>query len=105
MGRCYEFGVEIHAGCEQAMVVTEKGGACECRDCGTLCRGRFGGCGAVISVPARVPPAAPAWALPGAGRQAAREDSRTTTRGSQLGDLPGPTPSAVPPARRSASPV
>ncbi|MGI8685799.1 MAG: hypothetical protein ACR2MO_12065 [Acidimicrobiales bacterium] len=67
MGRCYEFGVEIHAGCEHAMVVTAEGGACECNVCSTVCPGRFAGCAAVVAIPGRVPPSAPAWATPSAG--------------------------------------
>lgn len=66
MGRCYEFGAAIHAGCERAMIVTAEGGACECDVCGTLCPGRFSGCAEVVAIPRRVPPSAPAWSVPGA---------------------------------------
>lgn len=104
MGRCYEFGVEIQAGCEQAMVVTAAGGACECRDCSTTCPGRFAGCATVVANPGRVPPSAPSWAVPG-GDQSTRRDpshSRPVTR-SRAGDVPTPVPG--PPAARRPAPA
>lgn len=60
MGRCYEFGVVVGAGCEQPMVVTAEGGACACPDCGTVCRGRFDGCASVLARPGYSPLGAPA---------------------------------------------
>ncbi|MBK9181076.1 MAG: hypothetical protein IPM45_16225 [Acidimicrobiales bacterium] len=42
MGWCHEFGVEICAGCGEAMVPGV--GACSCATCGTVCTGRFRGC-------------------------------------------------------------
>ncbi|HEX7167982.1 MAG TPA: hypothetical protein VF230_13475 [Acidimicrobiales bacterium] len=63
MGRCYEFGVSIAAGCDHAMVVVEEGGACRCVSCATICRGRFAGCVRVLSTPGYVPVLAPRRAL------------------------------------------
>ncbi len=63
MGRCYEFGVVIGAGCDHAMVVPAGGGRCECRSCGAVCTGRFDGCAAIVSQPGYVPVVAPAWAV------------------------------------------
>lgn len=59
MGRCYEFGAEIHAGCEFAMVVAAEGGRCECAGCGAVCPGRFNGCPSVTSKPGYSPKGAP----------------------------------------------
>ncbi|HET9442734.1 MAG TPA: hypothetical protein VFO65_05385 [Acidimicrobiales bacterium] len=64
MGRCYEFHAEIQPGCEQAMVVSAEGGACECQGCGARCTGRYSGCSVILAVPGRVPSSAPVWALP-----------------------------------------
>ncbi|HET9443040.1 MAG TPA: hypothetical protein VFO65_06935 [Acidimicrobiales bacterium] len=95
MGRCYEFGAEIHAGCEQAMVVTDEGGACVCRSCGTRCPGRFSGCAGVIAVPGRVPPSAPARALAVVPPAVA---GRTAPAGARSAAAPG---GSVVPAGRS----
>lgn len=59
MGRCYEFGVVIHEGCEHTMVVSPEGGACLCGSCGASCTGRFRGCDAVLALPGHIPIAAP----------------------------------------------
>lgn len=59
MGRCYEFGVAVHEGCEQPMVVPAEGGKCVCATCGAVCHGKFRGCDAIISQPGYVPLAAP----------------------------------------------
>ncbi len=106
MGRCYEFGVEIHAGCEHAMVVTAEGGACECKVCSTVCPGRFAGCAAVVAIPGRVPPSAPAWATPGAG-----ESDRRSQPGPPRPHRPSAEQAAgravrqgAPPARRAPEP-
>jgi hypothetical protein len=64
MGRCYEFGVAVHEGCEQAMVVPPEGGKCVCPTCEVECLGKFEGCEAVISRPFYIPPSAPEWARP-----------------------------------------
>ena len=66
MGRCYEFGVSVHDGCEQAMVVAHEGGHCTCAACGAACPGRFKGCAIVVAQPGYVPLSAPVWARPGA---------------------------------------
>lgn len=107
MGRCYEFGVEIHAGCEQAMVVTAGGGACECRQCETVCPGRFGGCAAVVAVPGRVPASAPSWAVPGATESArpVRTAGRVKRSKGSHGDMVRAAGSAVPAARRAPPPA
>lgn len=109
MGRCYDFGVEIHSGCEQAMVVTAEGGACECRACATVCPGRFGACAAVVAVPGRLPPSAPSWALPPLdGRSAEARAASTATNGTTSADAeagPSASASAVPAARRAPPPV
>lgn len=103
MGRCYEFGVEIHAGCEQAMVVTAAGGACQCTACATTCPGRFAGCAAVVAIPGRVPPSAPQWSVP-QGDRVARQTFNggaptTRTRPEALSE------SGVPAARRAPPPA
>lgn len=59
MGRCYEFGPVIGAGCEHTMVVPSSGGRCECPNCGVICEGRFSGCAAVIAKPGYVHALAP----------------------------------------------
>jgi hypothetical protein len=59
MGRCYEFGVLIHEGCEHAMTVAPEGGHCVCAECGTTCPGRFSGCAQIVSQPGYVPLLAP----------------------------------------------
>lgn len=66
MGRCYEFGVSIHDGCEHAMVVAAEGGHCECQVCATSCPGRFSGCAQVVARPGYVPLLAPRLPLPSA---------------------------------------
>jgi hypothetical protein len=45
MGWCHEFGPQIAETCEHPM--TAHSDRCECTICGTVCRGRFAGCGAV----------------------------------------------------------
>src|SRR5579859_2614962 len=45
MGWCHEFGPQIAETCEHPM--TAHSDRCECTVCGTVCRGRFAGCGAV----------------------------------------------------------
>jgi hypothetical protein len=45
MGWCHEFGPQIAETCEHPM--TAHGDRCECTICGTVCTGRFAGCGAV----------------------------------------------------------
>ena len=45
MGWCHEFGPQIAETCEHPM--TAHADRCECTVCGTVCRGRFAGCGAV----------------------------------------------------------
>jgi len=42
MGRCHEFGLQIHDGCGHPMVAGEN--ACACSECGVVCGGRFAGC-------------------------------------------------------------
>jgi hypothetical protein len=42
MGWCPEFGRRIHASCEHPMVAGTQ--SCTCEVCGTVCRGKFGGC-------------------------------------------------------------
>jgi hypothetical protein len=64
MGKCYEFGVALNESCQHAMTVSPDSGHCGCQTCGTRCEGRFRGCDAVLSQPNRVPPSAPAWAVP-----------------------------------------
>ena len=55
MGRCYEFGVPVGDGCEHPMVVAADGSACVCSGCGTVCKGRFKGCAAILARPGYVP--------------------------------------------------
>jgi hypothetical protein len=45
MGWCHEFGPQIAETCEHPM--TAHSDRCECTVCGTVCTGRFAGCGAV----------------------------------------------------------
>lgn len=45
MGWCHEFGCQIARGCDHPMQAGET--ACSCSVCGTVCEGRFGGCGDV----------------------------------------------------------
>jgi hypothetical protein len=45
MGWCHEFGPQIAETCEHPM--TAHSDHCECTVCGTVCTGRFAGCGAV----------------------------------------------------------
>jgi hypothetical protein len=45
MGWCHEFGPQIAETCEHPM--TAHNDRCECTVCGTVCQGRFAGCGAV----------------------------------------------------------
>jgi hypothetical protein len=45
MGWCHEFGPQIAESCEHPM--TAHTDHCECTVCGTVCTGRFAGCGAV----------------------------------------------------------
>lgn len=42
MGWCYEFGAQIHQGCGSPMVAAAA--SCTCKDCGTVCPGRFSSC-------------------------------------------------------------
>lgn len=42
MGRCHEFGLQIHDGCGHPMVAGES--TCACSECGVVCGGRFAGC-------------------------------------------------------------
>ena len=42
MGRCHEFGLQIHDGCGHPMVAGDS--ACACSECGVVCGGRFAGC-------------------------------------------------------------
>ncbi len=63
MARCYEFGVTIESGSDQAMVVAPEGGYCLCPDTGVTCHGRFAGCDAITSQAGRIPPSAPPWTV------------------------------------------
>ena len=45
MGWCHEFGPQIDENCEHPM--TAHADRCECTVCGTVCTGRFAGCGSV----------------------------------------------------------
>ena len=45
MGWCHEFGPQIAETCEHPM--TAHADRCECTVCGTVCKGRVAGCGAV----------------------------------------------------------
>ncbi|HUR77284.1 MAG TPA: hypothetical protein VMZ22_05005 [Acidimicrobiales bacterium] len=45
MGWCHEFGPQITESCEHPM--TAYSDRCECTVCGTVCAGRFAGCGSV----------------------------------------------------------
>jgi len=59
MGRCYEFGVSIEAGCEHTMAVAPEGGYCHCPECAVTCGGRFRACAEVVAQPGFIPLAAP----------------------------------------------
>lgn len=63
MGRCYEFGVAVGQGCDHPMVVAADGSACACSECGTVCKGRFDGCAAVLARPGYSPVLAVAVAV------------------------------------------
>lgn len=94
MGRCYEFGVSISDGCEQAMFVPPEGGRCVCIGCGAPCHGQFRGCSAIISKPGYVPAIAPKWARgprPPATATRPIPDGDTTSAQAQA-----PAPTAVP---------
>lgn len=92
MGRCYEFGVSITAGCEHAMVVGPEGGYCQCPSCGKQCPGQFKACAQVVAIPNYVPPGAPT------GAQAAtltRRDALAVPQSRNLAvDAPAPTVAA-----------
>ena len=62
MGRCNEFGLQIHDGCGHAMVAGDT--ACNCPECGVECRGRFAAC---PDVWARGPQSLPPDPEPAAG--------------------------------------
>lgn len=66
------------------MVVSGEGGSCECASCGSRCPGRFAGCAAVVAVPGRVPPSAPAWSRPGAEHTSTAVATNGNGRASQV---------------------
>lgn len=94
MGRCYEFGVSISDGCEQAMFVPAEGGRCECSGCGAPCHGQFRGCSAIISKPGYMPAIAPKWAR---GPRPIATATRPIPDGDTMSaQAPVPAPTAVP---------
>ncbi len=68
MGWCHEFGPQIAETCEHPM--TAHSDHCECTVCGTVCTGRFAGCGAVWARgPREVSVSAPHFGRSGASRE------------------------------------
>ena len=60
MGWCHEFGVQIRPDCGHPMQASQD--CCVCTECGTVCRGHFGGCPDVWSrgpIPITLIPARP----------------------------------------------